>query len=154
MTNTTINSYLQRDSKTLGNLLNKLTQLKRWNALLRDCLNNEAHLMDHCQIVNMAGNSLIVIADSPHWLTRLRFRIPDVLPKLREHTGLEHIKAICCKAQPNLHYEKSKKIRRNRLTIKPETAALILETAKKLDDTKIRSILERIASYTDKIDKI
>lgn len=149
MTNTLIRNYLQRDSKTLGSLLNKLTQLKRWNALLRDCLDEESHLMDHCQIVNMSGNSLIIITNSPHWLTRLRFHIPDLLPKLRQHAGLEHIKAICCKAQPSLHHAKSKKAHRTRLRLKPETAAMILETAKKLGDTKIRSILERIASYTD-----
>lgn len=150
MTHTKIHSYLQRDSKTLGSLLNKLTQLKKWNLILRDCLGDEAHIMDHCQIVNISGNSLIAIADSPHWLTRLRFHIPDLLPKLREHKGLEHIKAICCKAQPGVHHTKSKKTTRKKLALRPETSAEILETAKKLKDTKIRAILEKIASYTDK----
>src|SRR5690349_16336157 len=138
---TNIHHYLQRDSKTLGSLLNKLTQLKQWNQILQNCLGDEAHIMDHCQIVNVSGNSLIAIADSPHWLTRLRFHIPDLLPKLREHKGLEHIKAICCKAQPGIHHTKSKKTARKRLTLKPETAYLMLENAKKTKDEKIKAIL-------------
>jgi hypothetical protein len=149
MTNTTIHHYLQRDSKTLGNLLNKLAQLKRWNEILRSCLGDEAHLMDHCQIVNLSNNSLIVIANSPNWLTRLRFHIPDLLPKLQQHKGLEHIKAICCKAQPIIQHGKLKKVFRKRLKLKPETATAIIETAKKLKDTKIKAILEKIASYAD-----
>lgn len=149
MTHTKIHCYLQQDGKTLGSLLNKLTQLKKWNLILRDCLGDEAHIMNHCQIVNVSGNSLIAIADSPHWLTRLRFHIPDLLPKLREHKGLEHIKAICCKAQPGIHHTQSKKTNRKRLALKPETANLMLENAKKTKDEKIKAILEKIASYTD-----
>jgi hypothetical protein len=145
-----VHHYLQRDSKTLGNVLNKLAQLKQWNMILRECLGDEAHLMDHCQIVNISVNSLIVIADSPNWLTRLRFHIPDLLPKLRQHKGLEHIKAICCKAQPSIHHIKPKRTPKSRLLLKPETAAAMLETAKKVEDIKIRTILEKIASYTDK----
>lgn len=149
MTHTKIHDYLQQGCKTLDSLLNKLVQLKRWNMILRDCLDDEAHIMDHCQIVNISGNSLIAIADSPHWLTRLRFHIPDLLPKLREHKDLEHIKAICCKARPGIHHTKSKKIARKKMTLRPETSAEILETAKKLKDPKIRAILEKIASYSN-----
>ncbi len=149
MTYTTIENYLQRDNKTLSSLLNKLAQLKQWNMTLCACLGDEAHIMDHCQIVNLSGNSLIAIADSPHWLTRLRFHIPDLLPKLREHKGLEHIKAICCKAQPGMFYGRVKKAQRTRLTIKAETANLILDNAKKIKDEKIKATLERIASYTN-----
>ncbi len=147
MTQITINHYLQQNGQTLGNLLNKLNQLKHWNKVLRDCLGDEAHLMDHCHVVNLSGNSLIAIADSPHWLTLLRFRIPDLLPKIRQHQGLEQVKAICCKAQPAIHHKRPKKVQQNRLKLKPETAAVMLETAKKLKDEKIRAILERIAGY-------
>lgn len=150
MTKTMIHHYLQRDSKTLGSLLNKLTQLKQWNSILRACLGDEGHIMDHCQIVNLSGNSFIAIADSPNWLTRLRFHIPDLLPKLRQHQGLEHIKAICCKAQPSIHHAKSKKAPRNKLMLKPETANMMLENAKNTKDEKIKAILEKIASYTDR----
>ncbi len=149
MTKMTIQDHLQQDNKTLGSLLHKLAQIKHWNQIIRDCLGDEAHIMDHCQIVNLSGNSLIAITDSPHWLTRLRFHIPDLLPKLRQHKGLEHIKALCCKAQPGMYHGKLKKPRRNRLMLKPDTANLILENAQKIKDEKIKAILERIASYTD-----
>src|SRR6476620_8532967 len=128
MTSIPIQQYLQRDNKTLGNLLNKLAQLKQWQEIFRNCLGDEAHIMDHCHIVNISNHSFIVIANNPNWVTRLRFHIPELLPKLRAHKGLEHIKAICCKAQPNLTHVKIKKVARKRLTIKTATAVTVRET--------------------------
>lgn len=146
---TTIQKYLQQnDNKTLGSLLNKLTQLKRWNEILRTCLGDQGHIMDHCHIVNISMNSFIVIADSPNWVTRLRFYIPELLPKIRTYQGLEHIKAICCKAQPGVHHGKPKKALRSRLKLNSETADVLLNDAKNVKDTRIKAILEKIASHS------
>lgn len=146
-----ISDYLQQNTKTLGSLLSKLNQLKQWNTWLSECLVEEPHLMDHCHVVNLSRHSLIVITDSPHWLTRLRFHIPELLPKLRHYPGLEQLKAICCKAQPRNYHGRYKKAARKRLSLKPETANKVLETAKQVDDQKIRAILEKIASYIEDI---
>lgn len=145
MTKHTILNYLQPDSKTLGSLLSRLAQLNQWNRMLCACLSEENELSKHCQIVNLSNNSLIVIADNPHWVTRLRFHIPELLPKLRACAGLEKIQAICCKVQP--HYTKIKySKRRPQRVLSTKTAEAIREVANKLSDRKLRDILEKIAS--------
>lgn len=146
MTKNTIQHYLTANNKTLGSLLNQLSQLQKLNALLRDSLGENAFVMDHCHVVNISSNSLIVIADSPHWLTKLRFFIPELLPKLHKHPGLEHLKAICCKAQPKIHFKSTPPIR-HRLKLNAQTADKVLETTKQLKDERIKAILEKIAGY-------
>lgn len=139
--------YLQHDNKNLGSLLARLDQFKRWNDYFRQCLNNEAHIMDHCHVVNFTANAFIVMTDSPHWLTRIRFHVGDLVPKLRQYPGLENLKAICCKTQPNSPQQRFKKTPKKPLTLKPTTAKSILAIAEKLEDKKIRTILEKIASH-------
>ena len=144
MTKSNVGQYLQTDSKTLGSLLTRLKQLNHWNIYLRECL-AEDELIHHCQIVNLSGNSLIVIADNPHWMTRLRFHIPELLKKLRVCQGLEKIQGICCKVQPNYIQAKTKK-RHSPQIMSDHTAAAIRDIANKLQDEKLRLILEKIAS--------
>lgn len=144
MTKLTVSHYLQTNSTTLGSLLTRLNQLNHWNNYLRECL-GENELIHHCQIVNLSGSSLIVFADNPHWVTRLRFHIPDLLKKLRNHDGLEKIQAICCKVHPNYTPTKTKK-RPSQQKLSNHTAMIIRDIAKKTSDEKLRLILDRIAS--------
>jgi hypothetical protein len=148
MIKSTIANFLQTESKTLGSLLTRLNQLNKWNSILQECLAKEDELINHCQIVNLTGTSLIVIADSPHWITRLRFYIPQLLPKLRNYPGLEKVQAICSKVQPNYTKIKPKK-RKPQQRPTTGTATIIREIANKLPDEKLKLILEKIASQSE-----
>lgn len=149
MTQSTITHFLKQESQTLGSLLAKLNQLKQWNACLQECLAEDKALTQHCQIVNLAGTSLIVIADSPHWVTRLRFYIPELLPKLRAHPGLEKIQSICGKTRP-ADYSLSPKqaAARHPQKLSLHTAEILRATAQKINDQKLRKILEKIAQHS------
>lgn len=147
MNKTKITQYLQDDSKTLKVLLSKLNQLKQWNAYLAVCLKDIDALSDHCQIVSRSGDALIVIADSAHWVTRLRFYIPDLLPQLKHCQGLETIKAICCKVNPLISAPKSKKQVRQTSAISAKTAEIFAENANKIQDESLRLIMLKIANH-------
>jgi hypothetical protein len=146
MTQLTLNQFLQQDSKMLGSLLTKLNQLKQWNTWLKESLTADEPLTKHCYIVNLKGTSLIVIADSAHWVTRLRFHVPDLLKKLKKYPGLETIRAICSKTQPNptMIIKKKKKTPQ---TLSAKTAELFLQSAQKITDKKLRDSLEKIARH-------
>jgi hypothetical protein len=145
MTQPTLTKYLREDSQVLGALLTRLKQIKAWNQYLSDCLDEPA-LAKHCHVVNLLGTSLIAIADSPHWLTRLRFHIPVLLPKLRQYPGLEKIQAICCKAEPYYQSLKSSG-KRSRLVLSEKAAAAMTEAASKVQDEKLRLALNRLAKH-------
>jgi len=140
----TLTTYFQQESKTLNSLLLKLNQLALWNSRLRDALPDEPLLTEHCHIVGLDKAALIVIADNPHWVTRFRFFIPDLLIKLRHHPDLKQIQAICCKVKP-LYNAAPKKIRRQRLTISKNTADVLQSTAHKIQDKKLKAVLKKIA---------
>jgi|SRR5579872_2782558 len=143
MTKSIIAAYFQHEGKTLGNLLVKFNRLKIWNTYLRECLAEELVLLEHCQIVGVDKTSLIVIADNPHWVTRFRFFIPDLLIKLRHYEDFKNIRAICCKVRPP-HYRASKP-KRQPLIISNQTAEIVQEAAKKMKNEKLKEILMRIA---------
>lgn len=143
MVKSSIAAYLQHESKTLGSLLNKFNRLKIWNNHLRECLSEELTLLEHCQIVGLDKTSLIVIADNPHWVTRFRFFIPDLLIKLRRYDEFKGLLAICCKVRP-LNYP-STKPKRKPLIISNNTAEILKEAAKKIKNEKLKAILFKMA---------
>lgn len=141
-----LNHFLHTDGKMLGVLFTQLNQLKQWNTWLRDSLSDES-LAKHCHVVNLKGTSLIVIADSAHWVTRLRFHIPDLIKTLRQYPGLQDIRAICCKPQP-YHTIVIKKKKKPQQRLSTNTAELLKKSAQKITDAKLRAILEKIAQNT------
>lgn len=143
MIKSTLAEYLQQDSKTLGQLLIKFNLLKMWNARLNDCLPKEEALLQHCQIVGLDKTSLIVIADNPHWVTRFRFFIPDLIIQLQRYEDFKHIRAICCKVRPP-HY-RANKSKRQPLVISHQTADVLKHAANKIKDKKLKEILMRMA---------
>lgn len=147
MTKPSLTNYLKQDCKTLGRLLSKLSQLEHWNNALRECLITEPTLTEHCKIVNLIGTSLIAIADSPHWLTRIRFHIPELLPKLRTYPGLEQIRALCCKVQPNYPKMQARQSNRAQKKLSPNNAQLLHQDAQKISDEKLRTVMEKIARH-------
>jgi hypothetical protein len=150
MTKSTIATFLQHESNTLGQLLNKLNQLKRWNGWLSDCLSGELLLTKHCKIVKLDGTSLIVIADNPHWVTRFRFFIPSLLTKLQKYPDLQNIRSICCKVRPpHQHLSNIHRARRRPLKVSANTAEILQETANKIKNEKLQKILLKMASRVE-----
>jgi hypothetical protein len=149
MVKSSVATYLKQDGKSLGKVLVKLNQLKQWNGWLSDCLTEETILLEHCQIVGINRDALIVIADSAHWLTRFRFHIPTLLVKLRHYPDFNTLKAICCKVRPQHHAAASQKATGRRLSLSKANAAALQGAANKIEDKKLKAILEKMARYAE-----
>jgi hypothetical protein len=145
-----ITQYLQQESKTLTVFLSRLKQIKQWNEWLQESLEKENLVTQHCHLVNIVNEtSLIAMADNPHWMTRFRFYIPELLPKLRAYPDFASIKAICCKVQPKYIPTATSARREPQQKLSARNAQLLRETASKLPDKdrKLKAILEKIAAY-------
>lgn len=141
------NHILNNDNKTIRNILDRLNDLKELNRLLSKYVDSETS--KHCQIIKYEKNCLFVIVDNGNWATQLRFRIPDLMAKLRLHAGLENISGIICKTRPAAGLVKTPKLTtRTVATLSAKTAESLLETAKTIKDPKLRAIIERIAKYS------
>jgi hypothetical protein len=139
----TIHQFLHEDNKALGSLFLRLQQLKKWNQALRESLDTDAMVADHCQIVNLTDNALIIIADSPLWLTRIRFFIPTLLPKLRAYPCLENIKAMCCKVHPSYTPHKKHQPRAPQ-KLSSTAKAKINDIADTITDPKLSAALKKL----------
>ncbi len=60
----------------------------------------EPALAGHISITNLRDNTAIVAADSPAWLSKLRYQAPVILHQLQQLPGLEHISKVQLKVQP------------------------------------------------------
>lgn len=136
---------LKNDGKTLGNLLQKVARLEELTHIFSQHVT--PNIISHCKITSVQNNCLIVLVDSANWATQLRFYIPELLPRLRQHHPFEHLKAICCKIRPSSEATTAKTTLKSR-TLTPlskKTSLIMLETASEIQDPTIKEILEKIA---------
>lgn len=144
-----ISDYLQPDNKILGKVLAKVSQLQEWNTWLKENLEQDAAIAEHCFIVSLSGKSLIVYADNPHWVTRLRFHIPQLLPKLKKYPDFQNIQSICCKVHPNYTPISARHIREPQRKLSTQNANKVRQTAQQITDESLRVILEKIAKNSE-----
>lgn len=136
---------LKSESKLLQNLFQKLAELQELDRIFASHV--EGPIVAHCKVANLLNNCLIVIVDSGNWATQLRFHIPDLIIKLRQHPRLSDLKAICCKTRPkdSLNRIFQKKSAKAMERISEHTSHIIQQSANTITDEKLRKILERIA---------
>src|SRR3990167_1545581 len=130
-------SLLQSEHHDLKSLMTKVKQLEKLNQKFIEYLPNE--LKNYCHVANINGNRLIIMAANGSIATQLRFQSPDILKKMNSNPLFACIKEIHCKvAMPNSR-RLSKTIKSATMSLlSNETAALIRDFAKSLDDEKLR----------------
>jgi len=139
-----ITQYLQHDSKALGKLAARVSQLQQWNHWLKQSLEHDSALSEHCFITSLSGKSLIVFADNPHWMTRFRFHIPALIVKLKKYDDFKMIQSICCKVKPS-YVPVTPKGREPQSKLSKKSARTLRDTAEKISDKKLQASLVKIA---------
>lgn len=136
---------LVNDSKILQTIIKKVDELNYFYSLLSKQL--DPLIARHCQVTKFEKNCLFILVDNGSWATQLRFQIPDLMAKLRAYPELEKLGGIICKIRPPLNSKSSPAKKRTLTSLTRETAEAMLETAKSVQDSRIRKILEKIALY-------
>lgn len=77
-----MNKLFEEAQDNLAILITRTRQLRRLTLALRALLDSE--LAPHCYISNIEEPLLSVYVDSAAWATRLRFQVPQLLPRLRQ----------------------------------------------------------------------
>lgn len=133
----------------LEHLLQRGTQLGEIDKLLRKSLPPE--LRPHCQLANIKGSTMILLASSTVWASRLRYQSPQLLKALQQNDRLQRITEIQLRVQPRTDEPTSNKIAR-RASMSREAATYVHEFAESVDDESLRSALKKLASrQTEKI---
>jgi hypothetical protein len=141
------NHVLKHEGRMLHSLLAKVEELKKWNLLFSQELDPD--LASHCEVIKIEKDCLIVFVDNSHWVTQLRFYIPELLKRLHKLEPFQQLKAICAKVKPKYSSEKKSPSRKMK-PLSQQTANAVLEIVKEIKDERIKDIFSKIAKR-DKI---
>ena len=141
------NSYLLTENQDLQFIFAKIKKLGEINKKVLSHM--DAALAAHCQVANLTGNCLVILASNSSIATQLRFQAPDLLKKLQQDPALKHVKEIQAKVGvPRTQTRLSAPVEKNTHPVErlsEKTSAFILELAKSLDNEKLRKVMEKIA---------
>ena len=91
---------LGQNDTPLGKLLARAKQIEKLDELVKQYLNPS--LAKHCQACNVKNGRLIIMTAKAVYATRLKYEIPELLTKLRQLDGFQHLTGIDCKVSPEL----------------------------------------------------
>ncbi len=127
-------------------LLQRARELNKLNQALKNALPDP--LRDHCEVLNLRGQTLTLAASSPAWATRLRYLTPTVLQQLAQSQSVK-VRTIQVRVVPTRTEQRRKPAPRH-ARLSRANARLLLQTAESLQDERLRSALKRIASHWKK----
>ncbi len=103
-------------------------------------------LRAHIKPLNISGNTLVLMVESPAWKSRLRFVLPDLEKKLHQHTNGK-INHVAIRIIPNRDRQtETKDTRKNhRAALSSKSQDIIQALAGSLDDSKLKASLLKLA---------
>lgn len=149
-----LKNYFCKKNQTLASILGRIEQIKCWQGILSQCLPEEKTLFAHCHVVQATPSHLMIVTENPHWNTRLRFLVPQILQQLKQQSEHAKLTAIYCKVRPPLFHPSLtfKKKHRVPLIISQNTATALKRAADKIQNKKVRCALEKLAAHAGEME--
>lgn len=133
-----LTSLINRDLSMKAHELEKLTRM------LRACL--PQNCQQHVAVAGMRDQQLILLTDSPVWVSRLRMYSQQMLDMLAQHSDIR-VSQIRIKQTPSrmpLKKPQPKKLRR----LNQDTSAMIAQTADSISDPELQQALYKLSRNT------
>ncbi|VAW99151.1 hypothetical protein MNBD_GAMMA22-1446 [hydrothermal vent metagenome] len=137
-----IRKYLSNSSNEFENLITRALEISHLNAKLHSILDKS--FKNHCDIANFRDATLIILTDSPAWLTRLRYQIPSLLKQLQQLPDFKGISQIKLRIQPKYVERKKRQLRRE--PISNLAASCLTTLADSVQDSELKTVLQQLAS--------
>lgn len=131
-----------RSDSHLQSLLERAQYLQSLTRVLREHI--DPVLSDHITVVNIRRDSAIVAADSPAWLSKIRYLSPVILQILQEQAGLMSINNIQFKVQPSADSETRTQVSRH-ATLSASSSKILESAASGARDPKLAEVLQRLS---------
>jgi hypothetical protein len=140
------NAFILNKGRDLQTVYTKVNLLEMLNHKVMAYL--EPGMEKFCQVANLVGGKLTLIAANGSIATQIRFQTNDLLRKFRQDISLRHIVSIECKVSP------AQNTTSPRLTTKPlknmpalsrQTADIVKTMAESIEDSALKEVMMRIA---------
>ena len=123
-------------------LLTRARILMEMEVLLHELL--PAPLKEHCRVLAIRDETLVLATSSPVWAARLRFHAPLLVKQLSDHQTMK-LRTVLVRVRPP---EKSAPPRRRQAALRPGKAgaAALQQAAQTISDPVLKTALLRLAN--------
>lgn len=124
----------------------QVTRLRVLEDALQDCL--PAECCNHCRVAGIFGETLLLVADSPAWRSRLHFYSDRIISHFSD-LGKSPVHRVRIRVTPAAGVRTPAPRRDPPLRLPPDAARGFASLARDTDDRDLRRALERLASHSD-----
>jgi len=137
-----IHKYLSGSRDELERLITHAMAISHLNTTLHSIL--DTTLKKHCDIANFIDGNLILLTDSPAWISRLRYQLPTLLKQLQQLAEFKGLIQIKLRIKPK--YVASRPTRPHREPISKIAASCLTTLAEHVQDSGLKTALRQLAS--------
>ncbi|MDZ7786849.1 MAG: DUF721 domain-containing protein [Halofilum sp. (in: g-proteobacteria)] len=123
----------------------QVTQLRVLEDALRDCL--PAECCNHCRVAGIFGETLLLVADSPAWRSRLHFYSDRIISHF-SHLGKSPVHRVRIRVAAGTGIQPPASRCDPPLRLPAEAAQGFASLARDTEDRDLRKALERLASHS------
>lgn len=123
----------------------QVAQLRVLEDALRDCLPEEC--CNHCRVAGIFGETLLLVADSPAWRSRLHFYTDRIISHF-SHLGKSPVHRVRIRVTAGAGIQPPAPRCDPPLRLPAEAAQGFASLARDTEDRDLRKALERLASHS------
>ncbi len=147
-----VSRLLTTSNGDLQSLLEHAHYLQALTRILREAI--DPILAEHITVANIRENTAVVAADSPAWLSKIRYMAPTILAILKQQSGLADLHKIQFKVQPPIDpatpdqadYEQKTR----RAALSPASSKILESAAQGIHDPDLANALRRLSRQKNK----
>jgi hypothetical protein len=142
-----ISRLLTTSNGDLQSLLEQAHFLQALTHVLREAI--DPALSEHITVANIRENTAIVAADTPAWLSKIRYMAPTILSILKQQSGLADLRKIQFKIQPPTEPPASEHVNyeQRRATLSSASSKVLESAASGIHDPELASALRRLSRH-------
>ena len=146
-----LRKLLKNNALIANSITETLYALKNIEIFLQDHVPEQ--LQQHIKPLNISGNTLVLLVDSPAWKSRLRFLLPDLENKLQQRTAgkINHI-TIKIIPDTDMHAGKINNPKNARAPLSSKSQAIIKSLADNMDESRLKASLLRLGQKKKRTD--
>lgn len=129
-----------QQNSQFNRLFARAGQLDKLNIILQKSL--PLQFVNHCQLANISGDSLVIITDKAAYASMLRFQGPQICQALSAHLP-EPVGRLEVKVRPLPAVKRPPAS--NNMQLSTKTAALLNSTAAEIEDGPLKIALHKLA---------
>lgn len=141
---TPLGSVMIQSDSSISIVLQHIELIKSLQTIVSQNLDPE--LSEHCKVINLRTETLVIRTKHANWATRLRYATPNLLHAIRADSKLPNITTVRIVTIPDKEFSQAHI--KNRLMMSDKTSAELRNIAESMTDPDISACLNKLSKHT------